>query len=51
MTITVKNIGDERVTFPNSAVDLKIQNMNTGQMYSVVAAQVTTELQLGHLKC
>ncbi len=47
VTITVKNIGDETLTFPNSAVDPKIQNMNTGQMYSVVAAQVTTELQPG----
>jgi hypothetical protein len=45
VTITVKNIGDETLTFPNSAMDLKIQNMNTGQMYSVVAAQVTTELE------
>ena len=47
VTITVRNIGDETLTFPNSAVDLKIQNMNTGQLYSVVAAQVTTELQPG----
>ena len=50
VTITVKNIGDETLTFPNSAVDLKIQNMNTGQIYSVVAAQVTTELQPGASK-
>lgn len=47
VTITVKNIGDETLTFPNSAVGLKIQNMNTGQMYSAVAAQVTTELEPG----
>ena len=47
VTITVKNIDDETLTFPNSAMDLKIQNMNTGQMYSVVAAQVTTELEPG----
>lgn len=47
VTITVKNIGDETLTFPNSAVGLKIQNTNTGQMYDVVAAQVTTELEPG----
>ena len=47
VTITVKNIGHETLTFPNSAVDLKVQNMNTGQKYSVIAAQVTTELQPG----
>src|SRR5215208_700764 len=39
--------GDETLTFPNSALGLKIQNTNTGQMYSVVAAQVTTELEPG----
>ena len=47
VAITVKNIGDETLTFPNSAVGLKIQNTNTGQVYSVVAAQVTTELEPG----
>lgn len=45
--ITVNNIGDQTLTFPNSAVGLTIQNTNTGQMYSVVAAQVTTELEPG----
>ena len=47
VTITVKNIGDETLIFPNSAVGLKIQNTSTGQMHSVVAAQVTTELEPG----
>jgi hypothetical protein len=47
VTITVKNIGDQTLTFPNSAVGLKIQNMNTGQVYSVTATQVTTELEPG----
>ena len=47
VAITVKDIGDETLTFPDSAGGLKIQNMNTGQMYNVVAAQVTTELEPG----
>jgi uncharacterized cupredoxin-like copper-binding protein len=47
VTITVKNIGDQTLTFPNSAVGLKIQNMNTGQMYNVAATQVITELEPG----
>jgi hypothetical protein len=47
VTITVKNIGDQTLTFPNSAMGLKIQNMNTGQVYSVAATQVTTELEPG----
>jgi uncharacterized cupredoxin-like copper-binding protein len=47
VTITVKNIGDQTLTFPNSAAGLKIQNTNTEQMYGVAAAQVTTELEPG----
>jgi flagellar hook assembly protein FlgD len=47
VTITVKNIGDVTLTFPNSAEGLKIQNMNTGQIYNVAAAQVMTELGQG----
>jgi hypothetical protein len=47
VTFTVKNIGDQTLTFPNSAVGLKIQNMNTGQVYSVAATQVTSELEPG----
>jgi hypothetical protein len=37
----------ETLTFPNSAVGLKIQNMNTGQLHSVAATQLTTELEPG----
>ena len=47
VTITVKNIGDVTLTFPNSAEGLKIQNMNTGQIYNVAGAQVMTELGPG----
>ena len=45
VTITVRNIGDDTLTFPNSATGLKIQNTNTGQLYNIAAAQVTTELE------
>jgi flagellar hook assembly protein FlgD len=47
VTITIKNIGDETLTFPNSAMGLKIQNTNTGQIYNIAAAEVTTELEPG----
>src|SRR5919112_2770651 len=47
VTLTVKNIGEETLTFPNSAAGLKIQNMNMGQIYNVAAAQVMTELGPG----
>ena len=42
--ITVKNIGDETLTFSDSALGLKFQNTNTGQMYGVATAKVMTEL-------
>ena len=45
--ITVKNIGAETLTFPDSALGLEIQNINTGQTYNVAAAQVITELEPG----
>lgn len=50
VTITVKNIGDETLTFPNTAAGLKIQNTNTGQIYNVAAAQVMTELGPGAMR-
>jgi hypothetical protein len=43
--ITVKNIGKEMLTFPDSALGLQIQNINTGQIYKIAAAQVLTELE------
>ena len=42
--ITVKNIGDETLTFSDSALGLTFQNTNTGQMYGVATAKVMTEL-------
>jgi flagellar hook assembly protein FlgD len=43
--ITVKNIGKEMLTFPDSAFGLQIHNINTGQTYDIAAAQVVTELE------
>jgi flagellar hook assembly protein FlgD len=43
--ITVKNAGDQTLTFSDSALGLRIQNTNTGQTYRVAAAQVLTELE------
>jgi uncharacterized cupredoxin-like copper-binding protein len=50
VTITVKNIGDETLTFSDSALGLKFQNTNTGQMYGVATAKVMTELTPGASK-
>jgi uncharacterized membrane protein len=45
VTITVKNIGDKTLTFPDSSLGLEIQNVNSGQKYTVASAQVITELR------
>jgi len=50
VTITVKNIGDDTLSFSDSALGLKFQNTNTGQMYGVATAKVMTELIPGASK-
>jgi hypothetical protein len=50
VTITVKNIGDETLTFSDSALSLRFQNISTGQIYSVATAKVITELVPGASK-
>ena len=42
--VTVRNIGDQTLTFPDSALGLEIQHVGSGQKYSVAAAQVITDL-------
>lgn len=48
--ITVKNNGDEKKTFPDAALGLQVQNADTGTSYSVMAAQVITDLDPGESK-
>jgi hypothetical protein len=50
VTITVKNIGDETLTFSDSALTLRFQNINTGQIYGVPTTRVMTELVAGASK-
>ena len=50
VTITVKNVGSEKLSFPDSSLGLKIQNTDTGDRYQVAAAQVITELNEGQSK-
>lgn len=45
VVITVRNIGDRTLTFPDAALGLEIQHVESGQKYSVAAAQVITDLQ------
>jgi len=44
VVFTVRNIGDQTLTFPDAALGLEIENVNNSQKYSVAAAQVITEL-------
>ena len=44
VTVTVRNIGDQTLSFPDSALGLEIQHIESGQRYSVAAAQVITDL-------
>jgi hypothetical protein len=50
VTVTVKNIGDETLTFSDSALSLRFQNINSGQIYGVATAKVITELVPGASK-
>lgn len=45
VTLTVKNIGDRTLTFPDSSLGLEIEDVETGHKYSVISAQVITELE------
>jgi hypothetical protein len=44
VTITVKNIGDRTLEFPDASLGLEIENNDTGERYSVMSAEVVTEL-------
>jgi archaellum component FlaG (FlaF/FlaG flagellin family) len=50
VTFTVKNIGDQTLTFQDSSLGLEIENVESGQKYSVISAQVITELPPDHSK-
>ncbi|MEW6603987.1 MAG: hypothetical protein AB1351_04780 [Thermoproteota archaeon] len=45
VVFTVKNIGDQILTFPDAALGMQIENVQTGKKFSVTAAQVITELR------
>jgi hypothetical protein len=47
VAITITNTGDEPIEFPNSALGLQIKNVDTGEVFPLVAAQVVTTLEPG----
>jgi hypothetical protein len=50
INITVKNVGADPLTFPNSILGLKIENAATHEKYPLFAAQVITTLDSGGSK-
>ena len=48
--ITVENTSAETMTFPDAALGLQVRNIDTGQSYDVMAAQVLTDLAPGESK-
>lgn len=48
--ITVKNNGEVTKSFPDAALGLQVQNVDTDKTYGVMAAQVITELGPGESK-
>jgi hypothetical protein len=47
VTITVKNNGKQPLTFPDAALGLKIENLDTKERFGLVAAQVLTTVEPG----
>jgi hypothetical protein len=45
VTFTVKNLGSETLVFPDSALGISIKNLDSGESYGIVAAQVLTPLE------
>jgi len=48
--ISIKNLGSEELTFPNSALGLKIGNLATNELYPILSSQVITILGPGDSK-
>jgi hypothetical protein len=47
VTFTARNLGSERLVFPDSALGIEIKNIDTGTSYSIIAAQVLMAIDLG----
>lgn len=47
ITITVRNNGKQPLAFPDAALGLKIENLDTGERFGLMAAQVLTTVEPG----
>jgi len=50
VNISIKNIGTEQLTFPNSALGLTIRNVASKELYPILSSQVITILSPGDSK-
>jgi len=50
VSISIKNLGTEQLTFPNSALGLKIKNLASNELYPILSSQVITILGPGDSK-
>jgi hypothetical protein len=50
VSITIKNMGSEQLTFPNSALGLTIRNLASNELYPILSSQVITILNPGDSK-
>ncbi|MDW0189981.1 MAG: hypothetical protein QOA70_10060 [Nitrososphaeraceae archaeon] len=50
VSISIKNLGSEELTFPNSALGLRIKNLASNELYPILSSQVITILGPGDSK-
>jgi hypothetical protein len=50
VVFTARNLGNEGLVFPDSALGITIQNINTGTAYGLIASQSITYLEVGEAK-
>jgi len=50
VSISIKNMGSEQLTFPNSALGLTIRNLASNELYPILSSQVITILGPGDSK-
>ncbi len=50
VSITIKNMGSEQLTFPNSALGLTIRNLVSNELYPILSSQVIIILNPGDSK-
>jgi hypothetical protein len=50
VTFTATNTGSETLVFPDSALGISIRNLDSGDSYGIIAAQVLTPVEAGESK-